>query len=269
MNRGTKIAGAVVLGAGLAVLPLTGATGHANGLKVTASCNTATGQYDFVATQEITNTNLDGNTIWRIGTGTFEGTPNSAAGMTLGPVSSHGSETITLGTWSMPGTTTGLGPWVYSYTTWTDGYQRGADGQLLQPLDGKCSIPIETVVIAPSIDHLDPCGPDNLILNVPEDIEGVTYTVTKEDTYTRVVADAQAGYQLTFEGEHFFYTTEWQFEDSNEPCPVTPTPEPSNPPELPYTGVNDNVWTYLISGGALIGLGFIVWLIARDERMRF
>lgn len=131
---------ALIVVLGLAVAP-TAAQAHTGDMNISAVCNTATGQYDLTATLTTANTRLAGQTQWRVGSERFEGTPSSNSGMTSGPVASQGAQTITLGSFSLPGSTIGHGPWVYAFTTWTDGFTKGSDGQLLQPLAGDCKIP--------------------------------------------------------------------------------------------------------------------------------
>ncbi len=135
---GVGILAGLLIAGGAAASP---AMAHTGDMSVTAVCNTQTGQYDFSVTLTTANTGLAGSTKWRVGTGNFEGTPGSDAGMDRGPVSSTGAQTITLGGFSLPGNTTGKGPWVYAHTSWTDGYSKGSDGQLLQSLAGDCKIP--------------------------------------------------------------------------------------------------------------------------------
>lgn len=119
----------------------TAAQAHTGDMSVTALCNVETGQYDVSVSLTTSNTSLAGETLWRVGSGRFEGTPSSSAGMDRGPVASQGAQTISLGSFSLPGDTTGKGPWVYAHTAWTDGFAKGSDGQLLQNLSGDCKIP--------------------------------------------------------------------------------------------------------------------------------
>lgn len=118
-----------------AVVP---ATAHTGDLEVTAVCNAQTGKYDFTVNLTVNRTSLNGSAVWRVGTGDFQGTPRSADGMDRGPVETTGSGKFSLGTFSLPGSTTGYGPWVYAFNTFTDRYEVGSDGQLRAPLDGKC-----------------------------------------------------------------------------------------------------------------------------------
>lgn len=134
------LAAAMIALLGALIAP-TAAQAHTGDLLVSSVCNVQTGQYDLTATLKTANTTLAGETRWRVGTASFEGTPSSANGMDRGPITTQGSQTVTLGTFSIPGTTTGYGPWVYAFTKWSDTYKRGSDGQLTQKLDGKCSKP--------------------------------------------------------------------------------------------------------------------------------
>jgi len=132
---------ALALSLGMIALVAGPASAHTGDLNVSAVCNTSTGNYDFTATLTISQTNEKGSTVWKVGTTSFTHTPTSGAGLNLGPVTSNGAQSITLGTWTEPGSTTGLGPWVYAFTTWTpDNYTKGSDGQLYQAqaLDGSC-----------------------------------------------------------------------------------------------------------------------------------
>lgn len=141
MKRITTWAAVAVLAVIGAVIAPTAATAHTGNLHVTAVCNVQTGHYDLTATLTTASTPLTGETRWRIGTPNFEGTPSSASGMDRGPITTTGAQTVTLETFSLPGTTTGYGPWVYAFTRWSDRYSVGSDGQLTKKLDGKCAKP--------------------------------------------------------------------------------------------------------------------------------
>jgi len=130
-----------LLALGLVSLVAAPASAHTGDLNVTAVCNTQTKQYDFTATLTIANTTENGSTRFKVGTSTFDHTPKKTDPAFPGTpiVSTHNPSTITLTTFSLPGNTTGLGPWVYAQTTFTpDGFFVGSDGQLLKPLDGTC-----------------------------------------------------------------------------------------------------------------------------------
>lgn len=131
----------LALGAGLAVVGAAApASAHTGDLHANAVCNAETGEYDVTYTLTLANVpkGYEGETRWRVGGAKFEGTPSSAAGMDRGPVPSSGNATITLGTVSLPGDTTGSGPWVYAFTRWSpDNYGYGSDGRVEQ-LKGDC-----------------------------------------------------------------------------------------------------------------------------------
>ncbi|GAA2075722.1 hypothetical protein GCM10009840_07240 [Pseudolysinimonas kribbensis] len=129
-----------LLALGLVSLVAAPASAHTGDLDVTAVCNTQTHQYDFTAKLKIAQTSLNGSTHYKVGTSTFDHTPKQSDPTFSGAaiVSTNNPSTITLTTFSLPGSTTGYGPWVYAQTTFTDNYFVGSDGQLLQPLDGTC-----------------------------------------------------------------------------------------------------------------------------------
>lgn len=165
----------------------------------------------------------------------------------------------------------GLGPEYFTLTTpvaeLTFGHSSGKDishySLSFTPVPIVQPTP-EVVPIAPSIDHLDPCGPDNLVVNVPQSTEKVTYTTTPLDGGVGVVATATEGYVLTLDGETTAESFSWEFFESNEPCPVPTTdlPTPPNPPELAETGTDD--WgVFAIAALALILMGFAVWTTDR------
>lgn len=135
-------AAALVLAVAGITFAQTAAQAHTGDLKVTAVCNVQTGNYDLTATLKTADTTLAGSTMWRIGTSKFDGTPKNVNGMDRGPLTTKGSQTVTLGTFTLPGTTTGFGPWVYAFTSWSDRYTQGSDGQLTTALKGDCERPI-------------------------------------------------------------------------------------------------------------------------------
>jgi len=110
---------------GLAVTAVP-ASAHTGNLNATSVCQ-ADGRYLVTYTLTITKTNKAGSTMWKVGNATFEGTPTSNVGLTLGPVPSQGAQTITLGTTTVPGSSTGA-PWAYAYTIWSDNFKKGSDG---------------------------------------------------------------------------------------------------------------------------------------------
>lgn len=133
---------AATLGLGLALVGVSSASAHTGDLHVQATCNAETGNYDVSASLNIMQTGLAGETKFKVGTENFEGTPSSNAGMTGGPIASQGAGTILLTSFTLPGSTTGFGPWIYAFTKWSDTYSHGSDGQLTTPLAGNCAVPV-------------------------------------------------------------------------------------------------------------------------------
>ena len=166
---------------GLAVVALP-ASAHTGDLNATAACQTD-GTYLVTYTLTIAKTNLVGETWWKVGTTTFEATPKSNAGLTLGPVASKGAETITLGTKTVPGNAKSA-PWAYAFTTWTDGYKLGSDGGDIT-LDGTCTAPV--VPVAPGTPTAAPqtCTPTETgqaftggSVTLPADTSSIKYTIS-------------------------------------------------------------------------------------------
>jgi choice-of-anchor A domain-containing protein len=138
LKRILAVLATTTLAIGLALGGAMSASAHTGDLPVTAVCNIATGTYDVTAKLNITQAGTKtGVTSWRVGTSTFQGTPTSANGMT-NTINVTGDGTYLLTTFSLPGTTTGYGPWVYAHTTFSDGFKLGSDGQLKTALAGNC-----------------------------------------------------------------------------------------------------------------------------------
>ena len=67
----TALAALLVAG-GVSVATALPASAHTGDLNVTYTCDTATGEYVGTATLNITQTNLKGETRWRVGNETFQ-----------------------------------------------------------------------------------------------------------------------------------------------------------------------------------------------------
>jgi len=150
------------------------ASAHTGDLNASAVCQ-PDGTYLVTYKLTTANTNLNGSTMWRVGTTSFQSTPTSASGMDRGPVLSSGSQTITLGTISLPGNST-KAPWAYAWTTWSDNFAKGSDGGDIS-LDGKCAPPKDKhVPTNPTI--VDPCGTANDTVTLPANTANITYTTS-------------------------------------------------------------------------------------------
>jgi hypothetical protein len=152
---------ALAVALGIVAIATIPAQAHTGDLNVNAVCNTSTGNYDFTATLAIANTSLNGSTVYKVGTPAFDHTPKqtdpSFGGTPI--VSTHNPSTITLTTFSLPGTTTGKGPWIYAQTTFTDKYFVGSDGQLLNNLKGDCTAPATLGTIDKTVATCDTAHP--------------------------------------------------------------------------------------------------------------
>jgi hypothetical protein len=134
----------VALAAGLTVGIAAPASAHTGDMNVQAVCNTATGQYDFTATLTVSRSgDKAGKVAARVGSDKFDGTPKSDKGMGF-VTEIAGDGVYSLPGFSLPGATTGAGPWVYAYTTFAAPETKnsfGSDGQLRYKLDGTCAVP--------------------------------------------------------------------------------------------------------------------------------
>lgn len=255
-----KMIALVVLVAASVLLPATAANAHTGDLSVAAVCNTVTGKYDFTATLTITRTDLAGTSFYRVGTSSFEGTPGSAAGMT-DSIPVNGSGNYTLASFSLPGTTTGFGPWVYAHTTWSDGYKQGSDGQLRDRLKGDC---VPDIVLPP--DEVTPYSSEVV------DCAAGVWNITNWHTVTTYVAD----------DDGFKAVVSDRIDDAPTTRPVDAVkdcPTPTNPPVEPVCGTDGQlactpggelVWVLLpiaafvaAFGVLLIAVHFKAWRVFR------
>lgn len=203
-----SVTAAVLLAGGLTVGgAVAAASAHTGDLDLIPVCNNTTGMYDITVKLTISQTGLPGQTRWRVGTSNFEGTPNNANGMSEGPVSSNGAGTVTLGKFSLPGTTTGLGPWVYAYTSWSDNYGKGSDDQLRQneSLPGTCRLIANDADASVSVIQASCTAPGSATVNlVNATIPGVldtsvgTHTVIATATDGHLFSDGYSTKSLTY-----------------------------------------------------------------------
>ena len=135
----------VALAAGLTLGIVAPASAHTGDMNVQAVCNTTTGQYDFTATLTVSRSGDKAGVIAaRVGSEKFDGTPRNDKGMDF-VTAIHGDGVYELPGFSLPGTTTGSGPWVYAFTSFDRPEQKnsfGSDGQLRYQLAGDCVVPM-------------------------------------------------------------------------------------------------------------------------------
>lgn len=107
------------------------------------------------------------------------------------------------------------------------------------------------VIVTPEPPVLvDPCGPDNYTVTIPEETEAYFYDSWTEGGITTVAAIAFEGYAFDEEGNWYI---EWSFEDSGTACPEPPVEEPpaEEPPSLSETGFDG-------MGGAFASAAFLL-----------
>lgn len=175
-NRINKLLAAAAIALLSIFATATAASAHAGLLNATYTCQ-ADGTYKATYSLTLTKAdNLTASTMWRIGTAKFESTPTSNSGMTNGPVASKGNETIALGSQTLPGNTTSP-PWVYAYSTFSDGFAIGADGRT-DVIKGDCKPVDKQVPIPAKPTQNDPCGKNNATWNVPANSPQIMWSLT-------------------------------------------------------------------------------------------
>jgi len=136
--------GGTALGATSVIHVAESASAHTGDLKVTATCNVKTGQYDQSATLTLASVPAGetGTIVWHEGTTSFQNW-NGSTFTFEGNAGTSGNGTVQItGLPSLPGTTTGNGPWLYVYTTFDkgDSFTIKSDNQPGNPtpLTGNC-----------------------------------------------------------------------------------------------------------------------------------
>lgn len=256
-----KTIATLTLATALVAAPLvaTPASAHTGDMNVTAVCNEVTGQYDFTAKLTISQTGLTGSTRWEVGTSAFEGTPTNANGMNSDPIVSTGATTLTLTTFSLPGATTGYGPWVYAFTQWSDNYMKGSDGQLRTKLAGDCVILIpEKPEPRPFADETVDANCETVTTHAREGYYELTLVnnVWREDVEPTITAEASSVRDTTPEERAANPACE-----AIVPPPTTPpVPPVDEPPTLASAGPADAFVLgvigvlFLLAGLVVLGL---------------
>lgn len=166
--------------------PVEKTAAHTGDLHVVAVCNTTTGLYEVEATLDIKQTNLKGTANYRVGNERFDGTPRNANNMP-DSIAVDGSKTYPLTSFTLPGNTTGYGPWVYAFTKFTDNYTIGSDGQLREALKGDCKRDKPTEPPVKRIPGSETLPPNcETKLNVTKHWEDVTTYRFDEQTWSYV-----------------------------------------------------------------------------------
>jgi len=114
---------AVALGAALSLVGATAAQAHTADFNVTAVCNTTTGNYDLTGHLTLANVpaGVSGHVVYHVGTQSFSNNWNGSTFTFEGDAGTHGNGTFAFALPSIPGTTSGTGPWTYVYTTFDKG----------------------------------------------------------------------------------------------------------------------------------------------------
>jgi hypothetical protein len=139
---------AIALSLGMVALTAGPASAHQGSISASAVCNTQTGQYDvtYKLSWSSVPDGVHADLYTRTGTTSFEGGWSFG---TWNDWTDRGDSTGASGfiTWteSLPGTTNGNGPWVYAYTSWSNGYNGSTQHDTrIEGLDGDCGLPDDT-----------------------------------------------------------------------------------------------------------------------------
>lgn len=124
---------------------------------------------------------------------------------------------------------------------------------------------VTVVPIQAGIDHNDPCGPNNLVVNAPEAVEGVAWASSTDSESGRVTVTATAldGFVLSRDGVERVFVVTWEFVDSDEACPVVAPPVTPPSAELAHTGMDDVTGWLVPLGVGLLLLGGAGLLLGR------
>jgi hypothetical protein len=139
---------AIALSLGMVALAAAPASAHAGNITAAAVCNPATGAYDITYTLSWSNipNGVTAPIHTRTGTTSFQ---NGWGFNTWNDWTNRGTTSGAAGsiqwTESLPGTTTGNGPWVYAYTPWSNNHNGATKHDTrIEGLDGDCGLPDDT-----------------------------------------------------------------------------------------------------------------------------
>jgi hypothetical protein len=139
---------ALALSLGMVALTAGPASAHAGNITAAAVCNPATGNYDVTYTLSWSNipNGVTAPIHTRTGTTSFQNgwNFNTWNDWTNRGTTSGASGSIQW-TESLPGTTSGNGPWVYAYTPWSNGHNGATKHDTrIEGLAGDCGLPDDT-----------------------------------------------------------------------------------------------------------------------------
>jgi hypothetical protein len=139
---------AIALSLGMVALTAAPASAHAGNITASAVCNPQTGNYDVTYTLSWSNipNGVSAPISTRTGTTSFQ---NGWNFNTWNDWTSRGTTSGASGsiqwTESLPGTTSGNGPWVYAYTPWSNGHNGATKHDTrIEGLAGNCGLPDDT-----------------------------------------------------------------------------------------------------------------------------
>jgi hypothetical protein len=222
---------ALALSLGMVALTAGPASAHAGNITASAVCNPATGTYDVTYT--LSWSNIPGGVTAPIHTRTDDnltfdnnwGYPGGKTWTNRGTTS--GAAGSIQWTESLPGTTTGNGPWVYAYTPWSNNHNGATKHDTrIEGLDGDCGLPDDTDKKV-DVCHYNNGGGGSYTLNdvsVSSVLAGTGHGGHGSDIIPPF-SYVKQGVNGSYPGQNWTTYGQWLFNNdcSNEVTPVAPT----------------------------------------------
>lgn len=280
---------AIALSLGMVALTAAPASAHAGNISASAVCNPQTGTYDVtytlswsqvpngvsapISTRTDNDLQFDFNWGYPGGkTWTDRGTTSGAAGSVQW-------------TESLPGTTSGNGPWVYAYTPWSNGHNGATKHDTrIEGLAGNCALPDDTSKKV-NVCHYNNGQGGTYVLNdvsVSAVLAGTGHGGHSSDIIPPFTYVKQ-GVGGSYPGQNWTTYGQWIYNNgcSNEVTPVAPTftnaqcTGPGTFGQASYaipstTGVqykvsiNDGAWALKATGTYFVAVGTKVEVLAEE-----
>jgi hypothetical protein len=222
---------ALALSLGMVALTAGPASAHAGNITASAVCNPATGTYDVTYT--LSWSNIPGGVTAPIHTRTDDnltfdnnwGYPGGKTWTNRGTTS--GAAGSIQWTESLPGTTTGNGPWVYAYTPWSNNHNGATKHDTrIEGLDGDCGLPDDTDKKV-DVCHYNNGGGGSYTLNdvsVSSVLAGTGHGGHGSDIIPPF-SYVKQGVNGSYPGQNWTTYGQWLFNNdcTNEVTPVAPT----------------------------------------------
>lgn len=279
---------AIALSLGMVALTAAPASAHAGNITASAVCNPQTGKYDVTYTlswSQLPN-GVSAPIHTRTGTTSFQ---NGWGFNTWNDWTTRGATSGAAGsiqwTESLPGTTSGNGPWVYAYTPWSNGHSGATKHDTrIEGLAGNCGLPDDT---SKKVNVCHATGSNNnpytkqeasvssIITLDPNGHGAHPSDIIPPFTYVK------QGVNGSYPGQNWTTYGQWIYNNgcSNEVTPVAPTftnaqctgpgtfgqasyAIPSTTGAQYKVSINDGAWTLKTAGTYFVAVGTKVEVLA-------